>query len=253
DSEGPEDFEKVRVGLQKSEDWRKAQKHEKVQPAALGQAPVVPLQLAWTASCSPVFHSEDTSVYCVRWSADDQLLAAGCGDGVVRVFDPELGRVKYTLQRQTWRAKLPCTCLRFRPVVMPSKQEGNNEGEEGGEEGDSAYILLVSNADGTVQQWDVILWDLNEETSLRVLYGPHVCGDAIDVVGDQLLAGSWRRDDQVEVWHLYRDELLGVWSTADEKNPCQVSSCDRLHAALLGCFFHANTCSYIIDELTARD
>lgn len=51
----------------------------------------------------------------------------------------------------------------------------------------------------------VILWDLNEETSLRVLYGPHVCGDAIDVVGDQLLAGC-------NPVHCYLPALLTVSS-----------------------------------------
>ena len=36
------------------------------------------------------------------------------------------------------------------------------------------------------------VWDTRAETAILSFYGPHVCGDALDLVGNTLLTGSWR-------------------------------------------------------------
>ena len=36
--------------------------------------------------------------------------------------------------------------------------------------------------------------------SIRMFYGPHVCGEAIDMCGNEILTGSWRPEDQLEIW-----------------------------------------------------
>jgi len=220
------------------------------------------LNTRWTTACSAVYEDEDAEVFCVRWSPDDTMLAAGCGDGVVRVFNADGGKLSYVLERDAWRPRLPTTCLRFRPATEVSKTKN---------------VLLVGNADGTVQHWHitsrkcmhtitedknqvyaidyghdgkqfasggkdytvrvydeatkscvsslcggygkdhvghsnrifalkfspadpqivfsagwdntVLMWDLRTETTLCSLYGPHICGDALDVLGDTLLTG----------------------------------------------------------------
>lgn len=98
------------------------------------------LNTVWTMPCSAVYEDEDAEVFCVRWSPDDTLLAAGCGDGVVRVFNAEGGKLSYVLEREAWRPRLPTTCLRFRPPTEVSKTKN---------------VLLVGNADGTVQHWHI--------------------------------------------------------------------------------------------------
>ena len=52
--------------------------------------------------------------------------------------------------------------------------------------------------------WDntVQIWDIREGSAVRSLYGPHICGDALDIVGDEILTGSWRAETQLEVWSL---------------------------------------------------
>ena len=45
-------------------------------------------------------------------------------------------------------------------------------------------LLLSAGWDNTVQ-----LWDLRTETTICSLYGPHICGDALDLLGDRLLTG----------------------------------------------------------------
>ena len=52
--------------------------------------------------------------------------------------------------------------------------------------------------------WDntVLVWDVRVRHTTAVLYGPHVCGDALDVHPDgrRLMTGSWRQTGAVEVW-----------------------------------------------------
>ena len=36
--------------------------------------------------------------------------------------------------------------------------------------------------------------------SIRMFYGPHVCGEAVDMCSNEILTGSWRPEDQLEVW-----------------------------------------------------
>ena len=59
---------------------------------------------------------------------------------------------------------------------------------------DNPNIVVSGGWDNTVQVWDV-----REEKSVQSFYGPHICGDAIDVHGNTILTGSWRPEDQLEV------------------------------------------------------
>lgn len=41
------------------------------------------------------------------------------------------------------------------------------------------------------------VWDIEKASTIRTVFGPHVCGNAVDVVGSTILTGSWRDDSQV--------------------------------------------------------
>lgn len=43
----------------------------------------------------------------------------------------------------------------------------------------------------------MFVWDIDKATTIQTLYGPHICGNAVDVVGNTILTGSWRDDEQV--------------------------------------------------------
>ena len=55
----------------------------------------------------------------------------------------------------------------------------------------------------------VQVWDLAEGTPRASIYGPHLCGDALDVRDGELLTGSWRPTKQVQLW----DAASGVLSS----------------------------------------
>ncbi|KAL7857383.1 hypothetical protein SRHO_G00162820 [Serrasalmus rhombeus] len=52
--------------------------------------------------------------------------------------------------------------------------------------------------------WDntIQFWDTRQQHSVRMISGPHVCGDAlhIDPSANQILSGSWRKHNSLEVW-----------------------------------------------------
>ncbi|XP_070571600.1 WD repeat-containing protein 5B-like [Ptychodera flava] len=52
--------------------------------------------------------------------------------------------------------------------------------------------------------WDdtVQYWDTRVQHSIRKLYGPHICGDSLDIDADHnhILTGSWRKTDNLQIW-----------------------------------------------------
>ncbi|CCI47183.1 unnamed protein product [Albugo candida] len=84
-----------------------------------------------------------SQVFCTKFSPDDKYLAAGCGDGAIRVFHARNGALAYTLQNPN-PSGMPFTAIRFRPLMNATKN----------------VLLAVStslfiNADGSIQHWHI--------------------------------------------------------------------------------------------------
>jgi len=48
-----------------------------------------------------------------------------------------------------------------------------------------------------------MLGDIRVNSSVRTVFGPHLCGDsALDVRNNEILTGSWRYDKQLQVWDI---------------------------------------------------
>ena len=67
---------------------------------------------------------------------------------------------------------------------------------------------------------------------MRSIFGPHVCGDAMDVLDGTLLTGSWRPDDQLQLWDLGSCKLISTipWerSLGGSKGAGKVRKCPSL-------------------------
>ncbi|BFI39792.1 hypothetical protein MPTK2_7g03200 [Marchantia polymorpha subsp. ruderalis] len=83
-----------------------------------------------------------------------------------------------------------------------------------------ANIALSGGWDNTIQ-----IWDLRDGHSVRSIYGPKVCGDAIDIrdAGNVILSGSWRGSKQLQEWDFGSGQLLRdiSWPTGKEQT-CRV-------------------------------
>lgn len=268
--------------------WESEVEAVKKEAAATNESPApAAIKPVWTTDTRPApapkaDDSEDDApdpdgpdIFCVRHSPDDTLIAAGGGDGIVRIFHADGGRLAYTLESATSEG-LPTTCIRFRP--------------SGGGGSKTRNILLVANCDGTINHWhttskkllhtiteennqtyaldysldggqfasagrdytvrlydeatktcvaafcssfdktiqghsnrvfavkfsqqdpNVLLsagwdntmqvWDVRASRSVMSVWGPHVCGDSIDVRDHSVLTGSWRPKEQLQFWDL---------------------------------------------------
>jgi WD40 repeat protein len=58
-------------------------------------------------------------------------------------------------------------------------------------------VLLTGGWDDTVQ-----FWDDRQRHAVRKFYGPHICGDALDIdpVHNHILTGSWRKECPLQIW-----------------------------------------------------
>jgi WD40 repeat protein len=67
------------------------------------------------------------------------------------------------------------------------------------------HILLSGGWDDTVQYWDE-----RQKHSFRKFFGPHICGDALDIdpVYSHILTGSWRKDTPLQIWDFGTGEKI---------------------------------------------
>lgn len=246
---------------------------------------------------------KEVEAFCVRWSPDQQYLAVGCGDGIIRIYNTK-GQLTYQLSAQPNQG-LPTTSIRFRPVKIDSKtknvlistnadgsvshwhmtsqkrlyriEEEHNQvyaldyrpdGEQFATAGrdttvriyeestktmirelvggafkstpghsnrifglkfkpDDHNILLSGGWDNTVQ-----FWDLRTGNSIRSIYGPHICGDSLDVsVTGQVLTGSWRPEKALQVWDFGTGKLMKDITWASSMGAVAVTENAMLYAA----------------------
>jgi len=60
-------------------------------------------------------------------------------------------------------------------------------------------MVISGGWDNTVQ-----IYDIRYRGTIHSIYGPHICGDCIDIRhdGTTMVTGSYRNDDVIEVWDL---------------------------------------------------
>jgi len=73
-------------------------------------------------------------------------------------------------------------------------------------------LLASGGWDNTVQFYDV-----RSGTITNSIYGPHICGDAIDFKDYMLLTGSWSTSNQVQIWDIRTFKLIKTIEWDKEK------------------------------------
>ena len=79
-------------------------------------------------------------------------------------------------------------------------------------------MILSGGWDNTVQ-----IWDIRVQHAVRSIFGPHIAGDALDIVDDEIITGSWRPENPLEVWDYKSGKLKNVipWNqSALKSEPC---------------------------------
>ena len=142
---------------------------------------------------------ENNPLMCVDYSYDGFLFATGGNDKIVRLYDDNTKTLIKKLERH--RYDLPEHSNRIFAVKF-SKKDPN--------------LLLSAGWDNTI-----LLYDLRAKEVQNYLYGPHVCGDGLDLKEDLLLTVSWEKEDQIQLFDLRNNKKIGVFQmklNEDAKN-----------------------------------
>jgi len=136
----------------------------------------------------PFFTLKDrnlTEVYSIDISKSEAQLAVGCKDFSVKVYDNNKKTLKAALH--------PGDSTTF----------GHSNRVHSVKFTENPNIILSGGSDRTA-----FIWDLRIARSVGYLYGPYICGDAIDVMKDTMLIGSFDKENPLQLWSISKKELL---------------------------------------------
>ncbi|KAL0238318.1 hypothetical protein GEMRC1_012791 [Eukaryota sp. GEM-RC1] len=128
----------------------------------------------WHVTSGQLLHSieeVDNQIYAVDYSKDDLA---------VRVYDEQTKSLVCLFKKGLGRSIIGHSnrifSIRFSPL-------------------DPSIIFSTG--------WDnnVVAWDMRTGAAIRSFYGPHCCGDSLNITRNgRLLIGSWRNADQLEIY-----------------------------------------------------
>ena len=158
---------------------------------------------------------------CVDYSYDGFLFATGGNDKVVRLYDDNTKTLIQKLERHKY--DLPEHYNRIFSVKF-SKKDPN--------------LLLSAGWDNTI-----LLYDLRAKEVQNYLYGPHVCGDGLDLKDDLLLTVSWEKENQIQLFDLRTNKNIGVFQMKIEDD--KKSSLDNI-SYLYSCRFNPTNSTFCV-------
>ena len=138
----------------------------------------------WHMTSAKILHSfreEGNIVNAIEYNDEATKFITGGTDCAVRVYDEGARSLIQTMTRS-------------------DPASGSESGHTGrifsckAVPGDE-YMFLTGGWDDTVQ-----IWDIRVGMSVRSFKGPHICGDSLDMCGNDILTGSWRTENQLEIW-----------------------------------------------------
>jgi WD40 repeat protein len=148
---------------------------------------------------------EDNAINSVDYSNDGKRFVTGGNDISVRLYDE--GMKTLICKMQPFKFNEPGHSGRIFAVKF--NPENSNTVFSGG-------------WDKTIQ-----FYDCREGKIVSSIYGPHICGDSIDIHGFTLLTGAWSTEKQIQLWDIRNLKcMLDVkWENGSTYNPTYIYSC----------------------------
>lgn len=163
----------------------------------------------WHASSGKCLHEiveTGNQLYCVDYAADGGQLATAGKKREVRIYDECTKKLSQVLSggnsENTPGHSNRVFSLKYHPFMR--------------------NVIITGGWDNTVQ-----FWDTRQGHAVRAIFGPHVCGDSVDISqdGETILTGSWRMDRQLQLWDFRSEKLLETvpWRVGRSlSQPCMI-------------------------------
>jgi WD40 repeat protein len=134
-----------------------------------------------SGKCLHTLEDDDNQVYALDYNVDGTMFVTAGKDTAVRVYDEA---TKSVIVKMVGGG---VSSIRDAP--------GHSNRIFSAKFAPDQNIVLTGGWDNTIQ-----FWDIRQGASVRSIYGPHICGDALDICGNEILTGSWRPENQLEIW-----------------------------------------------------
>lgn len=150
-------------------------------------------------------YEPQNSIMCMDYNLDGSRLATSGKDFNVRVYDEDMKAVSVLFPSASW------------------KQSGHNNRVFSIKFVHDNPNILMSGG------WDsnLIIWDMRVGESVGSLFGPNLSGDSIDYKDGQVITGSYRSKDQVQLWDLGKRKVINTIKWPDSEHAyiytCQFS------------------------------
>jgi WD40 repeat protein len=154
----------------------------------------------WHVTSGKALHTtalENEAFHCVDYSIDGATYAIGSKGGAVFLFDENTKNQSATLR------------------------EGF--GDRIGHSNRVYSVKFIDEHMMVTGGWDnnVLLWDTRTCRVAHGYYGPQVCADTLDVCGDLILAGSFSKNEQVQIFSISQNKSVHKIAMEGEP-PCSV-------------------------------
>eukprot|EP00128_Syssomonas_multiformis_P010931 Colp12_sorted_trinity150504_noHs@35996 len=131
-------------------------------------------------------HLEENEIHAIDYLCDGSKFLTGGKDMYIRCYDYETGRVLGTYHPGEH------TELGHNSRIFSIRS--HNE---------SPNIFVSGGWDRSLKVWDV-----RAKHVVRLVRGPHICGDSVDLKGNMMLTGSWSARDSLQLWDFRSSNLL---------------------------------------------
>ena len=144
-------------------------------------------------------------MYSLAYSRDGAKFATGGKDAKLRIYDDETKKVINEFSRNEFDLETTRGhCNRINAIVWHPTDPN---------------ILLSAGWDNSLQ-----VWDLRSPIAVKSMIGPNVSGDALDVNEDLILTGSWRTENQIQLFDIrtYQPVNTVQWGMTSGDPQCQL-------------------------------
>lgn len=132
---------------------------------------------------------------CLDFNSDGSLFATGGNDKVVKLYDDNMKTLICTMKSNSFSN--PGHSNRIFSVLFSKESENT---------------LVSGGWDNTLQ-----IYDVREGCIVANIYGPHICGDSIDIKGNKILTASWSAENQIQVFdiRMLKAETILDWASVE--------------------------------------
>ena len=144
----------------------------------------------------------NNQIFALTYSRDGSKFVTGGKDAKLRVYDNETKKMLGEYARNEFDLETARGhCNRVHSIVFHPVHEN---------------VFFSGAWDNSLQ-----VWDMRSPIAARAILGPNISADTLDVYQDYLLAGSWRTEDQVQLFDLRTFQQVTSFQWGKNREECQ--------------------------------